>query len=268
MDYFTLRPTSKAGVDGDNVLLLHLGSEVGQGTVFQVDPNLTCHSVRIGQDNISVRITHVVVGHENERLPFPHPDAEPLGDCIGLYALWERVNIRKVFDRDLHNIPEAEVYEWGNIEADVEGDDASQFGDPASDEVQDYSQRKNWYMLSVELYCGERLQFVASGPIIVPLASGVVKDNVLGEKHVGVTLLSVHCKEYFPHLKEGELDVVCWPISCVKLVSDGRFLGDTVEEAAIHSEDSCQRIPEERVPKKWAYHSSKRTKMTLEEKVD
>jgi hypothetical protein len=107
---------------------------------------------------------------------------------------------------------------------------------------------------------------VAKGPISVPLPTNAVSNKVLGDSHVGVTLMHIHCMEFFEGVANGDLPLVAWPISSVKLVDDGMFLGDIMKEAQDNSADSIQVIQERFNPPKRAYHSTKRKKIDHEEK--
>ena len=103
-------------------------------------------------------------------------------------------------------------------------------------------------MKDVELYCPDRQVVVAEGVIVANLPTHTVDEKVVGDCNVGVTLIRVHILSYFPELPIGEVQMVAWPIRCVRLVKDGRFLGDVMEEAAHDSDESLQVMEDQPKP--------------------
>ena len=251
---FTLRPTVE-GDDGDEVDLFIAGCKVGRGIVHHVDARMKCHSVPIGEDNISVRILEVEDDHMIDTLPFPHGGADNLHETIGIPCKWPKSDVQKVgqFFKTSTTMDE----ESCGMNIDVGGKEKGQL----SQEV-DFTKRSNWRSLKVNLFNPDRERVVADGTILVPMPSGVIDGKVLGVANVGITVMEVYEKEYFLHY-EGlhSLPTVAWPINLVKLTNDGRFLGDIIREGADESDDDTQVLLRQDKPQKRAYHSLKRTKM-------
>jgi len=201
-------------------------------------------------------------GHENDPLPFPHARADTLAESIGVPVRWAKRQVHKVgWIEEGVQATDDEVQPGASNPSPKEKEAA------VSEEGLDYTQRRYWYFKDVQLFCPDRRLLVGEGLISVHLATSAVNDQVLGEGQVGITLLSALHKEYFPNCQAGDLPTVAWPISCTKLVKDGRFLGDIMQELAHDSDDSIQVLEERLHPQKRAYHSTKRTKMDPQVKV-
>ena len=257
----SLRPTDE-GVDGDEVYLFISGCKVGRAIVHRVGAAMTCHSVLIGDGNISVRILEVEEAYKAKALPFPHAGAESLGDSIGIPCKWAVSDVQKVVG--LQNNTEDTDGIHVEQRQPTHGD-AKEKENLMREEV-NYTKRRFWYMEEVKLYCQQREILVGEGIVSVALATGVVNDQELGVTNVGIVLMVVHQKDYFPNVGLGNLPTLAWPIHQVQLSNDGRFLGDIIKEAADDSDGETHIIEQRQNPQKRAYHSIKRKKLDLEAK--
>ncbi|WP_375695397.1 hypothetical protein, partial [Bartonella sp. AC90GZZY] len=95
---------------------------------------------------------------------------------------------------------------------------------------------------NVELHCPDRRAVVAEGVVVAYLSTNTVDDKAVGDANIGVTLIKIHTTSYFPELPSGDVQIVEWPICRVKLVNDGRFLGDLIEEASYDFDESLHVI--------------------------
>ena len=236
------RPTSSDGVDGDEVYLLLFGVVVAKGIVFKVDPMESCHNVDIGKGNISVRVVEVIEGFENEQLKYPHDGADTIGESVNSIIKWSLIDVKKVVGNNemAHGDSEESDDDYEELDeiAKTSKDAPENFG-RGNEKIgsKDYKQRSNWFGEDVEVFCPERVTLIASGTVLVFAAYSAVDNEPLGETHVGVTISRIIQKEFFPKVQDFLAPLVKWPIEQVKLIKDGRFLGDIVSEEVMKSND-------------------------------
>ncbi len=242
-------PKDDNWMDGDLVRLYILGMEVGEGIIHQTDATEFCHNVPIGAQNVSLSVVAVKEGHHEDRLRFSHDGAETLGEAIGTFVRWGK--------EDLSRLP-SETSALGGEGCGGRFIETSPRKIKLQEEFVDYSQRRNWSMKAVELYCPDRRYCVGEGVVVAYLSKHCVDEKEVGDSHVGITLTKIHMASYFPDLPSGDIQMVAWPILGVKLVNEGPFLGDIIEDAGYNSEESLQVI--EDLPSKTTrgYHSTKR----------
>lgn len=269
--------TPSAFVQGDIVSLLSDGIVVGEGSVFSTSPDGMCHNSIIGIGNISITVLKCNQGNENFLLPFPHVGADTLSECIGTFAVWRVLDVRKVsvpIEMQGGSLQSARIISTndkgkGHFVVDCEETpDISQKRKPltAAEKgkghaaVKDFTQRKDWTAELVEVFCLDRETILAKGRITVAASLGVVNDQILGDANVGVTLVECFGTVYFTAFQPGVPCLVSWPIRCVRLVEDGRFLGDIIDQGVPNTVDAIGPLELSYEPVKRPYNFDKRKK--------
>jgi hypothetical protein len=117
----------------------------------------------------------------------------------------------------------------------------------------------------VELFSPDRSTRVGIGIVTVWHHTSSVNDILLGYSLVGVIVLKVKKRTYFPALENGDVNLVLWDTSFVRIRDTGTFLGDHVDGSLQIQEyiDLFFPIP---IRSKRTYQPTKRTKVDPRER--
>jgi len=174
-----------------------------------------------------------------------HSSVDTFGESVGGTIKWPNTDVCKVCEEMKKSRSTTQQEEKVEANEHVQPAWPSEEGKPRGmEDFMDYTQRRNWNLKEVELFYEDRITILAMGVISVPLAIDAVNNKVLGDKDVGITLMEIYRFDNFPNVAHGDLPLVAWPISCVKLKIDGRFLGDIIKETEDDLDDSIQVIAE------------------------
>jgi hypothetical protein len=76
-------------------MLFDDGIRAGFAIIFEVDPEKTCHGVKIGVENVSMEVKSIEEKHIDDDFPFPNAGAEILKEAIGSVVIWPLTQISK-----------------------------------------------------------------------------------------------------------------------------------------------------------------------------
>jgi hypothetical protein len=275
----------------DDVVDMLVSSQiVCRGIIFNVSPSAYCHNRLLGPGRISAKVIEVFDG--GVALPHQHDGADTIDEAMGSIVVWDIGQVKKVSSHDGKSRLETLSTRESHVESLPTQDSGAQPNDEMGNDMnpctnveksaetryleisiatKDYSKRFNWMGETVHLYSLDKSSKIASGFLTVPYAASAVNDEVLGDDHVGVVVVSSFSSTGVPDFIEGVPKVMKWHVHAVMLDKNGRFLGDILDEAHTQAETEAPMVMDTEethgvMPEKRPYNYIRRKKLDLEEK--